>query len=188
MITIYGSSWCDDTRRTLRHLRRLAVPHRYLDIDDDLDALERALALTGGRRRTPIVDLGLSGSPLVEPDNETLTGALVEMSMLTTDQARDRMEIQNIGDLERVTRTLAGVALVAGAAAAPRLVRGVAAVVGGYLALTGVIGWCPGYHYAGVTSLGGPGDRPDETLRDAWIVPRDPLAASAREPLKEPAP
>jgi glutaredoxin len=36
MITVYGTDWCEDTRRSLRHLRRLGVPHRYRNVDDDL--------------------------------------------------------------------------------------------------------------------------------------------------------
>jgi mycoredoxin len=172
MITVYGSDWCEDTRRTLRHLRRLSVAHRYQNIDEDLDALERAQSLNQGSRRTPTIDLGVNGPGLVEPDNETLTGALVELEMLTRQDAHDRLGVQNVGDVERVTRTVAGAALLVGASAAPRLVRGPLALLGAIVALTGVSGWCPVYHFSGVTSLGGPGDRPDESVRDAWTVPR----------------
>jgi hypothetical protein len=56
-------------------LRRLHVPHHYINIDEDLDGLERAKALNHGQRRTPTIDLGIGGPPLVEPDNETLAGA-----------------------------------------------------------------------------------------------------------------
>ena len=52
------------------------------------------------------------------------------------------------------------------------------ALLGAFVGLTGVSGWCPAYHYTGVTSLGGPGDRPDEAVRDTWIVPRDKVTAS----------
>jgi glutaredoxin len=178
MITVYGANWCEDTRRSLRHLRRLSVPHRYLNIDEDLDALECAQALNNGYRRTPVVDLGLNGPALVEPDNDTLTGALVEMKMLTQKDARDRMGVQNVGDVERVARTVAGVALMAGASAAPRFARRPLALLGAFVGLTGVSGWCPAYHCSGVTSLGGPGDRPDEALRHAWVVRREKFAAS----------
>jgi len=185
MITVYGADWCEDTRRSLRHLRRLSVPHRYLNIDEDLDALERAQALNSGRRRTPTIDLGLNGSALVEPDNDTLTGTLVEMQVLTREEARDRMGVQNVGDVERVARSVAGVALVAGASAAPRFARRPLALLGAFVGLTGVSGWCPAYHYTGVTSLGGPGDRPDEAVRDTWIVPRDKVTASVPADLEK---
>jgi len=177
MITVYGTDWCEDTRRTLRHLRRLSVAHRYLNIDEDLDALERAQKLNDGQRRTPTIDLGLNGPGLVEPDNDALTGALVEIEMLTRQDAHDRLVVQNVGDAERVARAAAGVALIAAAQAATRVVRGPATMLGAIVALTGVSGWCPVYRYSGVTSLGGPGDRPDEAVRRAWTAPRERFAA-----------
>ena len=90
MITVYGADWCEDTRRSQRLLRRLHVPHRYVNIDDDLDGLDRAKALNHGQRRTPTIDLGLGGEALVEPDNDTLSAALVEREMLTLDEAHER--------------------------------------------------------------------------------------------------
>src|SRR3982751_5056250 len=76
MLIVYGADWCEDTQRSLRHLRRLAVPHRYVNIDEDLDALDRAKTLNSGRRRTPVIEM--DGTVLVEPTNDTLTAALVE--------------------------------------------------------------------------------------------------------------
>jgi glutaredoxin len=178
MITVYGADWCEDTRRSLRLLRRLHVPHHYVNIDEDLEALERAKALNGGRRRTPTIDLGLGGAPLVEPDNETLRGALVEREMLTRAEAHERMALQNIGDVERVARTAAGLALYASAAAAPRAARWPLRGAAVLAAATGVTGWCPFYYAAGVTSLGGPGDRPDEAERGAWLVHRNRIAGA----------
>ena len=169
MITVYGADWCEDTNRTRRLLRRLAVPHSYLNIDEDLDALERALAMNGGKRLTPTIDLGLGGSPLVEPDNDTLTGALVEIEMLTRDDAVERLGVQNVGDAERVARTASGAVLLAAASAAPRTFRVPLTLLGAAIALTGIAGWCPAYHFEGVTSLGGPGDRPGESQRRRWL-------------------
>jgi mycoredoxin len=171
VITVYGADWCEDTRRSLRHLRRLGVRHHYENVDDDLDALHRATDLNGGVRRTPTIDLGIGGTPLVEPDNDTLTGALVELEMLTLDQAQERLGVQNVGDVERVGRTLAGLALVALGAAGPRALRWPLRLAGAAFALTGVAGWCPAYGYKSVTSLGGPGDRPDEASRARWLAP-----------------
>lgn len=176
MITVYGADWCEDTRRSQRLLRRLHVPHHYINIDEDLDALYRAQALNHGQRRTPTIDLGLGGEALVEPDNDTLTGALVERQMLSRDQAHERLGVQNVGDVERVLRTTAGLAIVAMAAASPRSVRWPIRLFGLAAAFTGVSGWCPAYHSLGVTSLGGPGDRPDEAERTAWVVRRAEVA------------
>ena len=53
MITVYGADWCEDTRRSLRHLRRLGVAHHYHNVDEDLDALNQASSINGGVRRTP---------------------------------------------------------------------------------------------------------------------------------------
>lgn len=170
MIHVYGADWCEDTRRSLRLLRRLAVPYRYVNVDDDIDALARATALNGGRRRTPTIDLGLGGPPLVEPDNDTLSGALVELEMLTQSDAQERLVVQNVGDFERLLRAAAGAALMLAGTTAPRGARWPLAIAGAVVAMSGVAGWCPVYHAAGVTSLDGPGDRPDETRRDHWLV------------------
>lgn len=172
MITVYGADWCEDTRRSLRHLRRLGVPSYYVNIDEDLDALERAKSLNGDQRRTPTIDLGVGGAALVEPDNDTLTGALVEMQMLTAEDVDDRLDVQNVGDVERIGRTLTGLALLALAAGVRRGARWPIALVGAVVGMTGVAGWCPACHYAGVTSIGGPGDHPDEASRTEWFVKR----------------
>src|SRR5215213_7039722 len=181
MITVFGADWCEDTRRSQRLLRRLHVPHRYVNIDEDLDGLERAKALNYGQRRTPTIDLGLGGPALVEPDNETLAAALVERDMLTVDQAHERLGLQNVGDIERVARTVAGAALFAGAVGAPRAVRWPLRALGLIAAATGISGWCPAYHAAGVTSLGGPGDRPDEAERRAWLAAKARIGTAAGE-------
>jgi len=185
VIIVYGADWCEDTQRSLRHLRRLAVPHQYVNIDEDLDALDRAKALNGGTRRTPTIDLGFGGAPLVEPDNDALTGAVVERDMLTDDEVTERMAVQNVGDFERVLRTLSGAMLLLGARIAPPM-RWPLAFAGTYLAASGLSGWCPAYHTAGVTSLEGPGDRPDEVTRTAWLAPRRggllPLASAETRP------
>ena len=177
MITVYGADWCEDTRRSQRLLRRLHVPHHYLNIDEDLDALERAKALNHGQRRTPTIDLGIGGPALVEPDNETLAGALVEREMLTQEEAHERLGVQNVVDVERVARTTLGVALVAAAGAAPAALRWPLRLVGLVAAATGISGWCPAYHATGTTSLGGPGDRPDEAERREWIAARTRVGA-----------
>jgi glutaredoxin len=172
MIIVYGADWCEDTRRSLRHLRRLGVPHEYVNIDEDLDALDRAKSLNGGSRRTPIIDLQLGGPPLVEPDNDSLTGALVERDMLSNEVAVERLAVQNVGDFERVLRTITGAALWLASRVVPRGARWPLGFAGAVIGLSGVAGWCPLYHAADVTSMDGPGDRPDETTRDGWLVPR----------------
>jgi len=170
MITVYGADWCEDTRRSLRHLRRLAVVHQYINIDEDLVALERAKALNDGQRRTPVIDLGVGGTPLVEPDNDTLSSALVELQMLTQQDVHERLTLQNVGDLDRAMRAGAGTLLMLSAGAAPRAARWPLRALGFATALSGLAGWCPVYYASGVSSLDGPGDRRDEAKRTTWLA------------------
>ncbi|MEO7272758.1 MAG: YgaP-like transmembrane domain [Vicinamibacterales bacterium] len=172
MIIVYGADWCEDTRRALRHLRRLGVSHHFKNVDEDLDALARATALNGGVRRTPTIDLGLGGEALVEPSNDAITGALVEIEMLTHGDAAERLGIQNVGDLERIGRAVGGLTLLAAGGATPRAWRWPLRLLGVGVALTGVTGWCPVYQSSGVSSLDGPGDRPAEATRANWLSAR----------------
>jgi hypothetical protein len=176
MITVYGADWCEDTQRSLRHLRRLGIAHRYLNIDENSRALDQARALVPGStdRRTPVIDLAVGGQPLVEPDNDTLTSALVELQMLTMDDAVERLAVQNVGDLERLVRAAAGILLFAAGASIRGRGRWGVRLAGAIVALTGISGWCPAYQIAGVTSIGGPGDRPGEATRARWLVPVRP--------------
>ena len=128
------------------------------------------MALNNGRRRTPIVDLGMGGEALEEPSNDTLTGGLVELAMLTRDEAYERLAVQNVGDIERAVRMSAGAALLASVRAMPRRGRWPVAVIGIFGVLTGLTGWCPAYHRTGVSSLNGPGDRPGEAEGNTWLV------------------
>jgi hypothetical protein len=153
-------------------LRRLHVPHEYLNIDENDAALWRAKELNGGRRRTPTIDLGVGGPALVEPSNDTLTGALVELSMLTQDEAYERLSVQNVGDSERVARTAGGAIVLLASAFGPKVVRWPLGMTGAILAFTGLTGWCPAYYTAGVSSLGGPGDHRHEAERKSWLTRR----------------
>jgi glutaredoxin len=174
MITVYGADWCEDTQRSLRHLRRLAIVHKYVNIDEDSAALERAKALNGGMRRTPTIDLGVGGPALVEPSNDTLSAALVEVQMLTQDDLRERRGVQNVGDIERALRTGVGAAVFLSAGSAPRALKWPLRVIGLSVAASGLTGWCPIYYRAGVSSLEGPGDRPREAQRQAWLTSTAP--------------
>ena len=178
MITVYGADWCEDTRRSLRHLRRLGVAHQYINIDEDAEALERARSLNAGERRTPAIDLGVGGSALIEPANDTLSEALVELQMLTQEEVQERLAVQNVGDAERMVRSGVGLALLLSSLAGPRPLRWTLRIAGAKLVFTGATGWCPLYQVAGVTSLDGPGDRPDEATRGTWLSRRDPAGAA----------
>jgi glutaredoxin len=178
MIIVYGADWCEDTQRSMRHLRRLAVPYRYANIDEDLDALDRARALNDGLRRTPVIDL--NGVTLVEPTNDALTAALVEREHLTVEDAQDRITVQNVGDLERALRAGGGIILLALSGAAPRVLRWPLRLAGGAIALSGFAGWCPAYSATRRSSLEGPGDRPAEASRSRWTAKLITLGEATR--------
>jgi glutaredoxin len=167
MLTVYGADWCEDTRRARRLLRRLGVPHDYVNIDEDLSGLERAKALNEGRRRTPTIDL--DGDVLVEPQNDALTNALIAHGRIDSALVEERLAVQNVGDLERTLRAGGGLLLYVLARRAPSPARAPIRLVAATLALTGFSGWCPVFAAAGLTSLGGPGDRPDEGKGQRWI-------------------
>jgi mycoredoxin len=167
VLTLYGAAWCEDTRRTRRLLRRLAIRHRYRDVDEDLDALDRATTLNQGVRRTPVVTIG--SDIFVEPANSTMTSALLAHGLLTREQMAERLHLQNVGDFERVIRVSSGLLMLATQRQAPPLLRGLLTLAGTSLVLTGVFGWCPVFHAKGVSSLNGPGDRPDEAERQTWL-------------------
>ena len=174
-VTLYGASWCEDTRRTRRLLRRLAIAYRYRDVDEDIEALDRATTLNQGVRRTPVVTVG--ADVLVEPTNAVMTAALLTHRLLTREHVAERLHLQNVGDFERVLRVSSGLLVLASQAHAPRTLRSLFTLTGASLVLTGVFGWCPVFHAKGVSSLNGPGDRPDEAERQSWLRParRDEL-------------
>jgi mycoredoxin len=178
LIIVYGADWCEDTQRSMRHLRRLGLPYRYINIDEDLDALDRAKALNSGRRRTPVIDIG--GAALVEPTNDALTAALVDRQHLSVEEVQERTRAQNVGDLERALRAGGGIFLVALAAVAPRALRWPLRLAGAAIALSGFAGWHPEYSVTRRSSLDGPGDRPAKARRSRWTVRRLTLGEAAR--------
>ena len=102
--------------------------------------------------------------------------------MLSQDNAYGLREVQNVGDLERVLRGAAGASLWLAGRVAPRRVRWPLRLAGTAFVLSGAIGWCPVYRGTGRSSLDGPGDRPGEANRAAWLTarPRPRLRESAR--------
>ena len=172
MITVYGADWCEDTRRSLRHLRRLGVPHRYQNVDEDLDALHRATSLNGGR------------SPDAHHRSRTRGRSARRTRQRHADRGsrrgRDALAGSSATSVSACrTSATSSASVVPWSASrcwppAPRrrgALRWPLRFLGAGVALTGVTGWCPVYRYAGVTSLGGPGDRPDEAMRLAWLTP-----------------
>ncbi len=169
VLTVYGADSCEDTQRALRQLRRLAIPHAYLNVDKDASALDRAKALNHGKRRTPVIQLD-DGEVLVEPSNRTLIEAATRNGLLDESAIAGGVRRQNVGDLERAIRISGGLAAAALGLKAPKALRVALLLFGGWEVVTGVLGWCPAFSVCGVSSLGGPLDHPLEADRDTWLV------------------
>lgn len=67
-ITIYGTTWCGDCRRTMRFLDYLKVPYQWIDIDQDKDGEVFVFSVNQGMRSVPTI-VFTDGSILVEPSN-----------------------------------------------------------------------------------------------------------------------
>jgi len=175
MITVYGADWCEDTQRSLRHLRRLGVAYGYENVDRDAAALERAKALNDGKRRTPTIDV--DGTTLVEPTNDQVNVALDQRGLISRERIERALRVYNVGDLERGLRVGGGLLTVALAMRMKSAWRWPVAAWGVFEAVSGAVGSCPVYSAVGMTSLAGPGDHPREAERASWVAPAVPPAA-----------
>jgi glutaredoxin len=169
MVTVYGADWCEDTQKSLRHLRRLGVDAQYENVDVDEDALSRAKLLNSGRRQTPTIKVG--AMTLVEPSNDDLTRALEGEGLLQRGQAAERLQRFNVGDLERAIRIVGGTATVVVGALMRSRWKWPLMTWGAVEAWSGATGSCPVYRLTGRTSMGGPLDHPTEAERTAWLAP-----------------
>ena len=57
-VTVYGTDWCGDTVRALRHLDRKGVSYDYVNIDNDTPAEKKVIEFNRGKRRVPLVEIG----------------------------------------------------------------------------------------------------------------------------------
>jgi thioredoxin reductase (NADPH) len=56
-VTVYGTDWCGDTVRTLRHLDNSGVNYQYVNIDEDEHAEKKVIEFNQGKRRIPLVEI-----------------------------------------------------------------------------------------------------------------------------------
>ena len=75
-ITVYGATWCGDTKRSVALLDRLQVPYDFIDVDRSEEATAWVKAQNGGLRRLPTIVLGAGGPIVAEPDDAELLGLL----------------------------------------------------------------------------------------------------------------
>jgi mycoredoxin len=73
-VTVYGTAWCAQSQMVRRHLDRLGIPYRYIDLEADPRAAAQIMWLTGGYLSHPTVVVG--GDVLVEPTLKELDRAL----------------------------------------------------------------------------------------------------------------
>lgn len=73
-VKVYGAERCEDTQATLYHLDSLGVQHRFIDIDQDPDAMAWVVQQNGGKQVTPTLDV--QGQILSVPDEPRLEDIL----------------------------------------------------------------------------------------------------------------
>ena len=79
-VVVYGTGWCAATQMIRRHLERLGIPHRYVDLEHDPVAAAELRWRNGGRMSHPTVSIG--GALLVEPTLDELEWGLAEAGLI----------------------------------------------------------------------------------------------------------
>ena len=74
-ITLYGTPWCPDCRRSKQFLGEHQIPYRWENIEQDKAGEQYVLQKNNGRRIIPTIEFG-DGSILVEPSNAQLAARL----------------------------------------------------------------------------------------------------------------
>jgi thioredoxin reductase (NADPH) len=75
-ITMYGADWCPDCRRAKKFLGEQQVEYKWVDIEQDPEAVAYVERVNKGKRIIPTIVFG-DGSILVEPTNAELAAKLV---------------------------------------------------------------------------------------------------------------
>lgn len=55
-ITIYGTDWCGDCRRTKKFLRERGIAFREVNVDENPEAENLVLQVNNGRRKVPTIE------------------------------------------------------------------------------------------------------------------------------------
>ena len=75
VITLYGTGWCPDCKRSKQFFGEQHVPYHYVDIDNDPEAMAFVETTNKGNRSIPTIVFP-DGSVLVEPSNAELAEKL----------------------------------------------------------------------------------------------------------------
>ena len=74
-ITVYGTYWCPDCRRSKQFLGEHQIPYNWVDIDEDKAGENYVLQRNSGKRIIPTIEFA-DGSILIEPSNAELAAKL----------------------------------------------------------------------------------------------------------------
>jgi thioredoxin reductase (NADPH) len=74
-LVVYGAPWCPDCRRSKKFLAEHRVPFRWVDIDEDPEALAYVERVQNGGRTIPMIELP-DGGRLFEPGDDELARAM----------------------------------------------------------------------------------------------------------------
>lgn len=75
-VTVYGTTWCGDTKRSRRLLERLDVDYAFVDIDRSEQGASWVVQQNNGNRSVPTIAITRSGPVLTEPSDAELEEAL----------------------------------------------------------------------------------------------------------------
>ncbi len=79
-VKVYGADWCGDTQRTLKHLEKLGVAFKYINVEQDERASDWVKEHNDGKERKPTLDL--AGQVLTTPTDRELESALREKGFM----------------------------------------------------------------------------------------------------------
>lgn len=74
-LTVYGTGWCPDVRRSRAVLDQARVPYDFVDLDHDIAATRLVRRLQNGKRHIPTL-VWPDGQHLVEPTDDELLAQL----------------------------------------------------------------------------------------------------------------
>ncbi len=91
-LTLYGTQWCKDCKRSKAFLGEHRIPYTLVDIEEDAEAMAYVEKVNNGTRSVPTMVFP-DGSVLVEPSN----AALAEKLGLQTRASKDAYEVIIVG-------------------------------------------------------------------------------------------
>ena len=81
-LTVYGTTWCGDTKRSRALLDRLGVEYGFVDIDQDDAAASWVEQQNNGSRSVPTIAIKPGGPVVTEPTDNELEMTLRDQGLL----------------------------------------------------------------------------------------------------------